>query len=224
MYFRTWCSRATCVVLLATAGPAMAAVHIDPTGDFLGTYIGPRGGDLDVTSTNATRNYHSVTLVGTHAAAIGTTKGAAYVWGINRGSGFEPFPHFDPPTGKGILFDAYAILSNDGTGTLTDLINHTVVTLDPSSISIAGSTISVTLDSAMLPTTGFAFNKYLYNLWPRFAPVGVDPGSNTQISDFAPDATSFTASVPEPTLWATLIMGFSMTGIMARRRGTAVAA
>lgn len=206
------------VTLVLVALPARATV-IDPTGDFLSVYAGPKNGDLDVISAGAQRSgLDFVTLTGTHAAAIGTTPGAAYVWGINRGSGIEPFPSNNPPTGEGIYFDAYAILNADGTGTLTDLINGTVKTLDPSSITIAGSTITVRLAASLLPSEGFGFADYLYNLWPRYAPAGVDPGSNTQISDFAPDDKSFAASVPEPATWMMLIGGFSLTGMAMRRR------
>lgn len=224
-YSRNWlAATALAAALVLAAMPARATVT-DPTGDFLPVYTGPRNGDLDVISAGALRSGSDfVTLTGTHAAAIGTTPGAAYVWGINRGSGIEPFPSNDPPTGEGIYFDAYAILKADGTGTLTDLINGTVKVLDPASITIAGSTITLKLAASLLPSEGFGFADYLYNLWPRYAPAGVDPGSNTQISDFAPDDKSFAASVPEPASWVMLISGFALTGVVLRRRPHRVAA
>ena len=57
----------------------------------------------------------------------------------------------------------------------------------------SGPTISVALPASLLPSQGFDFADYGYNLLPRFAPDGVDPGDNTQISDFAPDASIFPA-------------------------------
>ena len=88
-------------------------------------------------------------------------------------------------------------LAPNGTGAFIDLVlGGAPQILDPSSISIAGSTISVTLTEAQMPSQGFAFADYRYNLWPRFAPGGANPGDNTQISDFAPDASTFTASAP----------------------------
>lgn len=221
MYLKPLHARVVVAALTVTAvlaSPARAKLF-DPAGDFLSTYAGPHNGDLDVISVDAVRSGdQSVTLTGTQAATVGTTSGAAYVWGINRGQGVEPFPTFDPPTGKGIVFDAYVILTNEGTGTITDLINHTVKTLDPATIAINGSTISVTLPSSLLPTTGFAFANYLYNLWPRYAPEGVSPGDNRQISDFAPDASSFAASVPEPSAVAMTIASLGGIALAVLRR------
>ncbi|GGC70311.1 hypothetical protein GCM10011504_55150 [Siccirubricoccus deserti] len=168
--------------------------RIDSIGDFLETYEGPQNGDLDVIVADAflTRT-DEVVLRGVHAAPIGTTDGAAYVWGIDRGAGIELFPTLDPPIGEGVTFDAVVILLPDGTGTLIDLVTGGATDLDSSSIKIAGSVISVSLNASLLPSQGLAFEDYGYNLWPRFAPEGVDPGDNTQVSDFAPDASTFTA-------------------------------
>jgi hypothetical protein len=199
--------------------PADAAPHTDATGDFLYTYDGPHAGDLDVISVDARRTGQSaVTLTADLAGTLGTTAGAAYVWGINRGAGVEPFPTFDPPTGQGVFFDAYVILSADGTGTLTDLLTGEAQTLDPSSIHIDGSRISIDLAASLLPGKGFAFDDYLYNFWPRFAPGGVVPTNNRQISDFAPDDNSFAAGVPEPLSWAMMVAGFGTVGAAMRSR------
>jgi hypothetical protein len=209
--------------LVLAAMPATAAPLQDPTGDFLSTYSGPHAGDLDVTSVDAHRDgQSSVTLTADLAGALGTTAGAAYVWGINRGAGVEPFPNFDPPTGQGVFFDAYVILSADGTGTLTDLLSGQSQALDPSSIHIEGSRISVDLAKSLMPTMGFEFGDYLYNFWPRFAPGGVVPTNNRQISDFAPDDSSFAAGVPEPASWAMMIAGFGAVGAGMRRRTRSV--
>jgi hypothetical protein len=205
-------------VTALTATPAPAAPIADATGDFLSTYSGPNAGDLDVTSVDAHRSGQTVTLTANLAADLGATAGAAYVWGINRGAGVEPFPTFDPPTGQGVKFDAYVILSPSGTGTLTDLLTGTSQTLDPANITINGSQISVSLASALMPSKGFVFGDYLYNFWPRFAPDGVVPTNNRQISDFAPDDSSFAAGVPEPASWAMMLAGFGAVGGMMRGR------
>jgi hypothetical protein len=172
----------------------------DPAGDFLDVYTGPENGDLDVITFDALlTGADEVTLVGTHAAPIGTTEGAAYVWGIDRGAGTEPFPTLDPPTGEGVTFDAVVSLLPDGTGVLIDLAAGTPPQpLDPSSIGVSGPTITVTLPASLLPSQGRDFADYTYNLWPRFAPGGVDPTDNTQVSDFAPDASTFPARPQEP--------------------------
>jgi hypothetical protein len=68
---------------------------------------------------------------------------------------------------------------------------------------------------ADLPGNGFTAANYLYNLWPR---DGLNTADNGQIADFAPDASSFAASVPEPVGWGLMILGFAMTGALLRRR------
>ncbi len=127
-----------------TSGHGLPA-RIDPAGDFLSVYTGPLNGDLDVTAFDAVLSVpDEVVLVGTHAAPIGTTPGAAYVWGIDRGAGIELFPTLDPPTGEGVTFDAVVVLLPDGTGSLIDLVEGGVPQpLDPSSISVSGPTIAV---------------------------------------------------------------------------------
>jgi len=205
-------------LIVFTAMPAKAAPRSDATGDFLTSFDGPHAGDLDVTSVDARRSGQIVTLTADLAGALGTTADAAFVWGINRGAGVEPFPNFDPPTGQGIFFDAYVILAADGTGTLTNLLTGKAQALDPASINVKGSRITVSLDASLLPSEGFAFGDYLYNFWPRFAPGGVVPTNNRQISDFAPDDKSFAAGVPEPASWGMMIGGFGAIGGMMRRR------
>lgn len=201
--------------LLATA-PAHA-VLIDPTGDFLDVYTGPQNGDLDVTAVDAVLSGSNVTLTGTHAAAIGTTTGVAYVWGIDRGAGTEPFPELDPPTGEGVIFDSVVVLLADATGFFLDLtVPGGPQFLAPGAIQIDGGTIRVTLSETMLVSRGFAFEDYGYNLWPRFAPGGVNPADNTQVSDFAPDASTFKARVPEPA--AIGLLGLGLLGLGLRRR------
>lgn len=226
--FLTLFLTATVSTAAFTALPAQAVI-LDATGDFLPIYTGPLAGDLDVTAVDAILSgAGEVTLSGTHAAPIGTTAGAAYIWGIDRGAGTEALAALDPPAGQGVTFDSIVALAPDGTGAFIDLVlGGAPQTLDPSSISIADSTISVTLTEALLPSQGFAFADYRYNLWPRFAPGGANPADNTQISDFAPDASTFTASgpttsVPEPAGLGLLVGGIlTMAAIRRRREGRA---
>ena len=202
-------------LLMSTS--AQAAI-LDPVGDFLSTYTGPQNGDLDVTAVDAVLTGPGrVTLVGTHAAAIGTTNDTAYVWVIDRGAGDDVLADLDPPAGEGVTFDSVVVLLPDGTGFFLDLVaGGAPQFLAESAISIAGPTISVSLTEDLLVSQGFAFADYGYNLWPRYAPSGVNPADNTQISDFAPDASTFTARVPEPA--AIGLLGLGLAAIGWRRR------
>jgi hypothetical protein len=200
------------------------AVIVDPLGDFLAVYTGPQNGDLDVVAVDAVLSGpNTVVLVGTHAAPIGTTQGAAYVWGVDRGAGTELLTLATPSTGAGITFDAVAILFADGTGFVLDLIlGGAPLPLGASDILISDATISVSLSQSILPSQGLAFADYRYNLWPRFAPGGVNPADNTQISDLAPDASTFVAQVPEPAglaLLATGMLGLAALGRRHRAQG-----
>ena len=58
-------------------------------------------------------------------------------------------------------------------------------------ITISGPDLTAVIPLSMLPSTGFAPADYHFNLWPR---DGL--GTNDQIADFAPDASTF--AVPEP--------------------------
>jgi hypothetical protein len=204
-----------------TSTPA-AASTLDPIGDFLSIYVGPRTGDLDVTRVSAKlTGKGQVRLTGYHADAIGTTVGSAYVWGIDRGRGTEILASLDPPVGAGIPFDAVAVLFADGTGIVSDLIAGGGPTaLAASAIKIDGGKISVDLTRALLPSTGFAFADYQYNLWPRYAPLGVDASDNTQISDLAPDGST-TSAVPIPAALGLQLAGVVSVGWLARRRRSA---
>ncbi len=216
-------------LLLATASLAAAAlaaaparaVITDPAGDFLSVYVGPRNGDLDVLSVDAFRSApNPVVLVGPLAAAIGTTPGAVYVWGIDRGVGTALFTTFNPPTGQGVIFDSAVGLFPDGTGFFLDFaLGGGPRPLDSSTISISGPTITVTLPESLLLSQGLAFADYRYNLWPRFAPNGIDVADNALISDFAPDASTFTARafVPEPASLALLAGGVMALAALRRR-------
>jgi hypothetical protein len=204
-------------VLVTVNSPARAVTFFDPIGDFLPTYIGPQNPDLDVRSIELFQNATTVSLNATIGGLLGVTPGAVYVWGVNRGAGTEGLLAGSPPVGAGVLFDAVILLRADGTGQVTTFnaggLPPTTTLLAPGSITTAGGAITAVIPLSLLPSRGFAPTSYLYNLWPR---NGV--GSNTQISDFAPNASSVFAAVPEPGAWAMMILGFGMIGVALRRR------
>lgn len=194
-----------------------AATITDPVGDFLPTYTGPLNGDMDVISVGAVQDGTSVTLTATMNGAIGTTAGGLYVLGINRGGGLPLLTFGSPSVGAGVNFDAVAVLIPTG-GSFVDILLPNAQAPTPlSTVTFSGSTLTAVIPFALLPTNGFAPAQYLYNLWPR---DGLNTSDNGQISDFAPNASSFTASVPEPAGWTIMLLGFGGLGAALRRRRT----
>ena len=164
----------------AGADPRRASLIHDATGDFLASYTGPKGADLDVVEAEVTYTGSTFVLTSMQAGAVGTTAGGFYVWGIDRGRGTSRFPDIAP----GVRFDAVVIVRPDGTGTVTDLTSGAAPVSTPlpaGSVVISGSRITATVAAALLPTQGAAPAAYTANLWPRLA------GTTAAISDFAPD-------------------------------------
>src|SRR5260370_33528878 len=56
----------------------------DPIGDFLSTYVGPKGGVLDVVKAQVTFTGTEFVFYGTMDAPIGTTAVGFYVFGVDR--------------------------------------------------------------------------------------------------------------------------------------------
>ena len=208
---------------LALPGLAQATTVTDAAGDLLPTLVTYEGdtsdhSDLDVISASATRTADTVFLSSTQVGNVGLTQDGIYVWGVDRGSGRDILNTGEHPVGAGVKFDTFIVLRQNGMGeiNLIDFATGKISTsaLDLGAITISGATISVAIPLARLPSAGFAFAQYGYNVWPRYLNTAV----NEHVSDFAPDNSTFTASVPEPTTWALMIAGFGLAGGMVRRR------
>jgi hypothetical protein len=207
---------------VAATGASAAAV-VDPQGDFLATYTGPQNGDLDILSASAGFDGTNFHLSSLQNGMIGTSPGSLYVWGINRGAGTARLTFGTPSVGANILFDAVAVLFPNGSARAVTFPAAGAPTITPLSgaVTVAGSNISGIIPLSLLPSRGFAAEDYTFTLWSRRR---VDPamdGFASEIADFAPDASSFTASVPEPATWVTLIVGFGLVGGAMRRRARA---
>lgn len=197
--------------LLGAVQDVKADLITDSANDFLASYTGAKNGDLDVVSAQVFFNGSSFMFTSTQAAPIGTTAGAIYVWGINRGAGTQGFPVIAP----GVLFDSIFIVNPAGGSTVRDLINNTSTAI--SNISFSGSTISGTVPLNALPSQGLAPSQYTVNLWPRLSGITGDPA----VSDFAPNNSNalVTNAVPEPATISLLGMAAcGALGILRMRR------
>ncbi|WP_010544074.1 PEPxxWA-CTERM sorting domain-containing protein [Sphingomonas elodea] len=208
---------AAALTSLVLAAPALAQTQTqtvtDATGDFLSGYTGPKLADLDVTSFSV--SYDSAaqlfTLGTTFAGAITPGTPGFYVYGVNTGAGaIRPFGGI----GQGnVIFDQAIVVQKNGTGTIGG------TALDSNWIAIAGNILTVKVPLSLLPSTGFAPERYGFNLWPRSG------GGNAGISDFAPENATLAAAVPEPATWGMLVIGAGLAGgaLRYRRRRTTLA-
>lgn len=204
---------ALALVLGITMGTrqSLAMAVTDPMGDFIGTYTGPKNGDVDVLSSDVIYNpvASTFTFEATFAAPVNTTPNSFYVWGVNRGTGTQLLQGGTPPVGAGIIFDSVFVgVPGNGAG-IVNLLDGSAATTLPGVLTINGDSVSATISASLLPSKGLTPDQYQWNLWPR---VGLN--TNADISDFAPDATVAVVSVaPEP---ASLLL---VTGALALLAG-----
>lgn len=195
-----------CLFALAAAPPAHALSVTDPVGDFAPTYVGDADPDLDVTS--FTVGYDPVAEVfrirATLAGDVDPAKPGLYVIGINTGAAVTPGPFADI-FNPNVIFNRVIVMQKSG---VPFIVGGGAV-----SGRLSANAFNLLVPLASLASTGFDPLEYGWNLWPR---NGL--GNNNQVSDFAPDNATITASIPEPATWALLIGGFGVAGAVLRRR------
>lgn len=205
---------------LAIATPASATTITDATGDLLSSFTGMRSAALDIVAASAVFDGTTFTLDAMTAGAIGLP-GSLYVFGINCGAGTDRLTLGTPSIGAGIQFDAVAVLFPDGTGRIATFpaAGLPVITTLPGAVTVSGSTITGAFAASLLPSTGFAPSAYQFSQWSRLRVNPAMDGTNAEIADFAPNASSFAvSSVPEPGAWLMLLGGFGAVGASMRRR------
>lgn len=208
--------------MLLASSAANAALS-DPAGDFLPTFVGTKGGDLDVRSVDVTFDGTNFILDAILGANVGTTPGAFYVWGVDRGQGTSRFGVISGNGGttydaSKVLFDTVILLRPGGSSQINYLVGGGNAPLPAANILINAAELMATIPAALLPSTGFAFVDYGFNLWPR---DGNATAGNLQISDFAPDNAVFVAAlIPEPATLALIGLAGALA-LMRRKPGDA---
>lgn len=198
-----------CFAALFAAAAVNAGPISDPAGDFITEYTGPERGDLDVVEIEAVQSGLDFVLTGRMAAPIDTVLGGSYVWGVNRGAGTAGFG----PNYAGVLFDTVIVAQSATGNVLLNLFNGMPGTmLDPGVMTIAGDTLTLRIAKSLLPSTGFDFDSYGFNLWPRAPGIAGIAG----LSDFAPDNATITAA-PEPAAVSLAALALAAVWLMRRR-------
>ncbi|HSC65978.1 MAG TPA: hypothetical protein VLD35_20245 [Caldimonas sp.] len=193
-------SVALAIAAACSTTPALAAPFIDAQGDFLPSYAGPKDPDLDVRFADVIIDPQAgtATFFGILAGPIDKASGKFYVFGVDRGRGeagrdlvFEGAAGGEPKIGHGVRWDAAIGLLANGTAVFFDALNPGVVPLPNVAVRVAGSEISATVPLSLLPSQGFSYKDYTFNLWPR-SQVSL---ANTTVADFAPDNSSARVSI-----------------------------
>jgi len=147
-------------------------------------YTGPKLAELNAVGASARlmRNGNFV-FTGMNQGRI-TQAPAVYVWGIDRSGNLTPGPFTNRPN---IRFDAVVIVSLDSSNNLSarvvDLANGTATDLSPGAARIHGRTVSVTVSSSLLPSTGLSLSHYRFNYWPEDG----GPPISSSVASFAPE-------------------------------------
>lgn len=205
--------------LAAAVAFAVTAIHAaavtDLPADFLPLYEGPRNGDLDVLKSDVRYDGTNFVFKVSLNGLTGTTPGAVYVWGINRGGAVgEAFPGIIDD----VRFDWALAVGLGAFAVIADLAGPPgpPVPLGEDAVAAAGNQLTVKVPASLLPSTGFDPSAYLVSFWPRSGLTRLDNAA--EISDFAPDTgMAVVSTVPEPGSALLVAMGAAVA-LVARRR------
>ena len=109
------------------------------------------------------------------------------MWGIDRNGNLPPGPFTDRP---GIKFDAVVVVTlgpkHHLSAEVVDLASGASTDLRAGSAHIKGRTVSVTVPSSLLPSTGLPISQYHFNYWPEDG----GPPVSSSVASFAPEFTT----------------------------------
>src|SRR5689334_10929637 len=175
---------------------ALAGSITDPANDFIPTFAGTHDPSLDVLAFSTTFDGATFHIKATENGDIAAFPTGLFVIGFNRGAATSNFAALGLPN---IVFDSVITLTSKGVVGGRDLVSNTPIAVPAGSATILGSTFQIDVPAALLPSQGLLPTQYGVNLWPRDASVAA---GNTQIADFAPDATDLIVgpalAAPEP--------------------------
>ena len=204
---------------VGAALPVMAGLipdQITTSSGELASFTGPFNPDVNIVSAGAEFNGSAFTFEVNVAGPVGTTAGAAYVFGINTGTNLAAFAPFMIGEGN-VLFDTAVILQAGGPSLVFDVLTNSVENLIPSGdVTVHGDTIDAVVPASLIPSLGGFFpNQYQVDLWSR---VGLNGADKTQLADFAPNNTDIPFETPEPASVALFGLGLAGLVVLARRR------
>jgi hypothetical protein len=152
-------------------------------------YAGPKLAELNAVKASAelSADGSTFTFTGTNQGKINKAP-AVYVWGVDRNGSLPPGPFTGRPN---VRFDAVVVVSLDSSLTpmarVMDLAAGTETNLPAGSATVSGHTVSVTVPSSLLPSTGLSASQYRFNYWPE---DGVLPASSAVVASFIPESSN----------------------------------
>lgn len=196
------------------AAPAHAVTVSDPSGDLLTSFGGDKLNSpyLDILSFSVEKEGDDFLISATMAGEIGG-KGGAYVLGVDRGGGAARPRVFATIGQPNVIFDQAFVVRDNGDVFLGALKKFTFSIVDDPQTHTGRFSGRI----SGLQSTGFAPRDFQFSLWSQKPTIA----GLARNADFAPENSTI-AGVPEPATWALMLMGFGLTGALARstrRRG-----
>lgn len=204
-------------VSLCAAEPGFATTIADPSGDFLSSYAGVTGSDVDILQFSVEIQGGNILFDVLLNGPPGTTALAKYNIGVDRGVGTNTFPvGFRPGASQDAVINLVPATLAAEVRLFEGGAVVTTTPLPSGAYAISGNTMSVVVPISMLPSTGLAPDDYTFLLWSRTQLAAGVP-QQLGIADFAPDQGGLSL-LPEPSTWAMMLLGFGAIGLSLRHQ------